>query len=412
MTGRARTNSGERLLILAALAVLVGGSAYDFYAFSAQGTARVTTTEVPSTALAEGPLVFASPVSAQGLQLEVTLNSSSIRRLGTIGAQIDLLTASDNVTLPVPGFSEQEPVEVWNGYDYVCGENPSNSVLAFAVFPGDFSSANISSAGQPLSVGAPFFPPCPNGGLYPPGHSITFPSKGVNARLNVTNGYCAPSPGLQNGDCGVFRGLDGYYNRTAGYGFVNFPPGEYTIAATDLWNQYVYATFIVQSEPSSTLALESSSSQSVSRSECAASPAPKGNSSFAVTETLNGWPSCDCALVASNSYAMLYVSTDATVGDLVCLAASLNGSDTVAFTITNSTGSVVLQTLGCVSTGGLGGSPSTGISCETDWDTAAPGESGGAVTVGAGAVTAGTYTLAATDGPGSPAVLEANFTLG
>jgi hypothetical protein len=244
MTGRGGTSLGERLLILAAVAVLVGGSAYDFYAFSSQAQ-----TSSSSTSQAEGPLVFSSPVSAQGLQLMVTLNSSSIRYLGAIGAQVELLTANDNTTLPVPGFSMQETVEVWNGYDYVCGGNPSDSVLAYAIFPGHYSSANFSSAGQPLPVGAPFFPPCPNGGLYPAGHSITFPSKGVNSRLNVTTGYCAPSPGLQNGNCGALRALDGYYNRTAGYAFVQFPPGEYTIAATDLWNQYVYATFIVQSEP-------------------------------------------------------------------------------------------------------------------------------------------------------------------
>jgi len=337
----------------------------------------------------------------------VTLNSSSIRYLGTIGAQIELLTANDNTTLPVPGFSMQETVEVWNGYDYVCGRNPSDSVLAYAVFSGHYSSGNISSAGQPLQVGAPFFPPCANGGLYPPGHSITFSSKGVNARLNVTTGYCAPSPGLElPGDCGLLRALDGYYNRTAGYSFVHFPPGEYTIAVTDLWNQYAYATFTVQSET------ESSSSQSVSRSECAAPPGPTGNSSFTVTQTANEWPSCDCALVASNSQGMLYVSTDAKVGDDVCLAASVNGSDTVGFTITNSTGNVVFQSIGCVSSGGIGASPPTGVSCETDWDTAAPGESGGVVTVGTGAITAGTYTLAATYGLGSPAVLQANFTLG
>jgi hypothetical protein len=28
--------------------------------------------------------------------------------------------------------------------------------------------------------------------------------------------------------------------------FVHFPPGDYTIVATDQWNQYVYATFVVQ----------------------------------------------------------------------------------------------------------------------------------------------------------------------
>jgi hypothetical protein len=245
MTGRGRTNWGERLLILAAVAVLIGGSAYDFHAFSSETQASSSS----STALAEGPLVFTSPVSAQGIQLMVTLNSSSIPYLGTIGAQIELLTANDNTTLPVPGFSMQGTVEVWTGYDYVCGGNPSDSVLAYAIFPGHYSSANISSAGQPLQVGAPFFPPCPSYSMYPPGHSITFSSKGVNARLNVTTGYCAPSPGLQFGNCGALRALDGYYNRTADYAFVQFPPGEYTIAATDLWNQYVYATFIVQSEP-------------------------------------------------------------------------------------------------------------------------------------------------------------------
>jgi hypothetical protein len=246
MTGRGGMTSGERLLILAAVAVLVGGSAYDFYAFSPQPQASSS-----STALAEGPLVFASPVSAQGLQLKVTLNSSSIRHLGTIGAQVELLTVSDDITLPVPGFSLRDTVEVWNGYDYVCGENPSNSVIAYAVFSGHYSSGNISSAGQPLQVGAPFFPPCPNGGLYPQGDSITFSSKGVNSRLSVTNGYCAP------GDCGLFHALTGYWNRTATQGdlslaspgFVHFPPGEYTVAATDLWNQDVYATFVVQSEP-------------------------------------------------------------------------------------------------------------------------------------------------------------------
>jgi hypothetical protein len=144
---------------------------------------------------------------------------------------------------------------------------------------------------------------------------------------------------------------------------------------------------------------------------CAPSPGGSGNATVTITQTVGQWPGCDCALVASNSQGALYVSTNAKVGDDVCLAASLNGSDIAAFTITNSTGSVVLQTIGCVSSGGLGASPSNGISCETDWDTAAPTESGGAIAVGTGPVTTGTYTLAATEGQGSPAVLQANFTL-
>jgi len=224
-------------------------------------TVTSTTTVTTTSTVTQGPLVFFSQVSQQGLQLKVVLNSSSIPYLGTIGSQIELVTTNDNVTLPVPGFSMQETVEVWNGYDYVCGENPSNSVLAYAVFSGHYSSGNVSSAGLPLQVGAPFFPPCANGGLYPSGHSITFSSEGVNARLNVTNGYCVLSPGQESpGNCGLLHALVGYWNRTAVFttehndsltssAFVHFPPGEYTIAATDLWNQFAYATFIVQSEP-------------------------------------------------------------------------------------------------------------------------------------------------------------------
>jgi hypothetical protein len=110
-------------------------------------------------------------------------------------------------------------------------------------------------------------------------------------------------------------------------------------------------------------------------------------------------------LVASNSHGALYVSTNAIVGDQVYLQASLNDSDTVALTVTNSTGSVVFQTGICVGGAEFAVPPSTGVSCGADWDTAAPDPQGNPITPG-------TYTLAATDIQGSPIVLEANFTLG
>lgn len=149
---------------------------------------------------------------------------------------------------------------------------------------------------------------------------------------------------------------------------------------------------------------------SANSTECAPPSGNTGNSTHVITGT--GWPDCDCALVASNSNGMLYVSTNGSVGDDICLAASLYGSDQVAFAITTLSGSVVFQTGFCVSSGGLGTSSSTGISCESDWNTAAPGESGGVVKFATAPITPGTYKLAALAGPGSPAVLEANFTLG
>lgn len=149
---------------------------------------------------------------------------------------------------------------------------------------------------------------------------------------------------------------------------------------------------------------------SITDSTCSVNPGEAGHAT--VTQTVGGWPGCGCMLVASNSDGTLYVTTNAVVGDNVCLAASLYYSDSVGFTITNSTGSVVLETAACVSSGGLDSSSSTGVSCESDWNTAAPGESGGVAKVGTGAVTAGIYTLAATGNTGSPVILEANFTLG
>lgn len=244
----------ERLLIVAAVIVILAGSALDFPTLSTRSTTAtsITTERAPSslsvsTSFANGTLVRASPVSANGLQLRITLNSSIIAYNGTIDAQVELLSTNDSVTLPVPQFSMQETVVAWNQYDYVCGQNPSNSIIGYAVFRGQYSSDNISSAGEPLHLGAPFFPPCPNAGPYPYGLEITF-SKGIASHLNVTTGYCSPGPGMF-GDCGLLRPLDGYYDANAGWAYTPFQSGEYTLAATDLWNQTVCATFLVQSGP-------------------------------------------------------------------------------------------------------------------------------------------------------------------
>ena len=150
--------------------------------------------------------------------------------------------------------------------------------------------------------------------------------------------------------------------------------------------------------------VESTTSQQTSRSTCAAPPGSAGT--ITVTVTANQpWPPCYCILVDSNSHGSLYVSTSAKVWDDICAAASLNESQSVAFTITNSTGSVVFSTPGCV--GGSqapGEPPPIGVSCMADWNTAKPDSHGNAIKPG-------TYRLVASDGQGSAAILEANFTL-
>ncbi len=149
--------------------------------------------------------------------------------------------------------------------------------------------------------------------------------------------------------------------------------------------------------------VESTTSQQTTRSTCAAPPGSAGT--ITVTVTANQpWPPCYCILVDSNSQGSLYVSTSAKVGDDICVAASLNESQSVAFTITNSTGSVVFSTPGCVGTQAPGGPPSIGVSCMADWNTTKPDSYGNAIEPG-------TYHLVASDGQGSAAILEGNFTL-
>lgn len=223
------------------------------------------------------PLAFASPVSPQGLQLKLTLNSSSIRSRGTLGAFIEVVNTRDhNVTVSVPPMNRTSDVFVWNGYDYVCSDSPSQGLATFALFAGRYSAGNVSLAGTPLMEGPPFVPPCPSYGLFG-GGPVTFLPNGtqttvqydtfnwtlkkhenasLKAQVNAATGYCGPSPPPAEGmSCGLGVGLVGYWRSGldthgdltySSPAFTYFPPGEYTIVATDPWGQYLYATFVVQ----------------------------------------------------------------------------------------------------------------------------------------------------------------------
>jgi len=140
-----------------------------------------------------------------------------------------------------------------------------------------------------------------------------------------------------------------------------------------------------------------SSTRSTSQSTCTSPPGKAGNATVAITETAGQWPPCSCALVDSNSNGTLYVSTNAVVGDDVCIAASMTESPIVSFEVIGPAG-VYLSTPGCMN------SAFTAVSCEADWDTAQPDPRGNPIQPGS-------YELIASDGEGSRAVLEANFTL-
>jgi hypothetical protein len=220
-------------------------------------TSQGSTSPVTSS---EGSLVFVSPTSEQGLQLRVVLNSSVVPTNGTLSAQIALYNTLDkNVSVSV---TEDQEISTWNGGDFLCSFNPSGNLAGFAVFEGDVAATNLSEAGKPLQLDPQLLPyiviGCPSEESFPA--NVTFFPNGdrvyyvnaVTAAVNAKTLGCAYTE--QASQC-TGTGLVGYWNDsipTAGNlgfsspSFVHFKPGDYTIVATDQWNQYVYATFVVQ----------------------------------------------------------------------------------------------------------------------------------------------------------------------
>jgi len=146
---------------------------------------------------------------------------------------------------------------------------------------------------------------------------------------------------------------------------------------------------------------QSYSVSSTTQSTCAIQASESGNSTT-ITVTNGQFPPCGCTLVDSNSNGSLYVSTNAKVGDIVCITASLDNSSGVSLSVTNSTGSVVFSTGTCIASTTAGAPPPTGISCTAYWDTSKPDPQGNPIE-------SGTYLLIAS--VSSAVVLEAEFTL-
>jgi len=226
--------------------------------------------QVSTSSAVAGSLEFTSGVSPQGLQLEVTLNSSSVQSHGAISARVEAFNTLDrNVSLS--GLAQNQNILDWSGDDYVC-DSPS-MIVGFALFQGHFAAGNVSAAGQPLQLAPPeVIYGCQGAGGPGQVGAVTFLPKGdqavattdfqgiyegsfpVTVSVNATTGDCGDNPEL-NGFC-TGKGLSGYWNDSVlapgalnftSPAFVYFPPGEYTIVAADLWNQYVYATFVVES---------------------------------------------------------------------------------------------------------------------------------------------------------------------
>ncbi len=250
----------EQAFLVAQAAIFVGVIALVALPAQSANQMQAATTSTSSG----GQLAVLSGVSPQGLELRVMLNSSSVHSHGVILASVEVLnTVNRNVSFS--GVSENQNISEWNNDDYFC---PASFLLGFAVLQGHYAAGNISSAGPPLRVVPESVVFC---ALSPISGAVTFLPGGDRAvvrsdtgsyqatlQLNATTKYinCKGFSG-GGGECdlGTGPGLIGYWNYSApaagdmnftSPGFVYFPPGEYTIVAADDWNQYVYATFVVQ----------------------------------------------------------------------------------------------------------------------------------------------------------------------
>lgn len=315
-------------IIAVAVVIVVMASTIAFVILTSQSVPSPITSSssfsTGSSPTTEGPIVVYSPISTSGLQVQVALNSTTITSHGAVAAQIEVLnTLNHNVSLPV---APNQNISTWNGDDFFCGRNPSDSLVGFALFKGYFPG-NLSAAESPLQLAAPIAVPCPyslplNDTTFLPNSDKTIslsyygqteePSYPVTAEVNATTNYCVSSPGSDS--CPTSSGILGYWNPGFGYtgnmtytskDFTYLPSGAYTIVAKDDWNQTVHAYFWVVSATSSS----SNSSYTISNIptqtltyECSITGQP-GGLFFRIISDSNQTPIAGATIKATNQPA-------------------------------------------------------------------------------------------------------------
>ncbi len=212
------------------------------------------------------PETFSSPIASSGLQLRLHLNATTIPTGGIAEAQISLVnTLPRNLSLKTP-YSSNTDIKAWDGFDFICGNNPAWGLVGFALYGSHITRANLSGAGDPLTLS-----PAVNlfscvVWLYPDTvvflresstvvgyyHGSSRPIGEEQARLNAADQSCVPQSGGSYLCGGVSSALLGYWdsrmpsvattNATTSSGYFHpFQPGLYTLVGEDLWNQTVFA---------------------------------------------------------------------------------------------------------------------------------------------------------------------------
>jgi len=210
------------------------------------------------------------------LQVQVNLNATRIPAGGAVMVGITLFNPLPVNLSAVPHSSTNHTIQTWDDFNFICGVSPLFPA-GYALFKGHYTSGNISSGGNPLTLAPPVAIPCvtyPSPGLFlvlpngsnavayyilptqPP--SFVLPTQ-VQLKMNATTEYCSATP-IGSGVCGAGNGLFGYWNTTGLQGTLNFDnatttskyfhyfsPGPYTLVVADIWGKVIYSYFQVVS---------------------------------------------------------------------------------------------------------------------------------------------------------------------
>jgi hypothetical protein len=251
---------------------------------------QTATSTLTQTSVSTATLTSYSTLTYTSLELHVRLNATTVAEGGAIAAQVSVFNPlGENITV-VPSQLADVPIVTWNGYDFICNDNPAWSLVGYALFQGYYTSANLSSAGAPLTLAPPVEPPCvtfsspdqvvflPNGSSAVALYSTSSGAPTLtDIAMNASTKYDTTTP-VGSTYVGVGTSLLGYWNMTGGPKVLQlqnatgsspyldrFSPGQYTLVAEDAWGQTVFASFKV-TPPASGLELQLSLSTSPSSS--------------------------------------------------------------------------------------------------------------------------------------------------
>ncbi len=365
-------------IVVLAVVIVIGIGTVAFVTLNAQSThpqisatsstSSLTTSSTElSTGSSSGSSTTYSNNSDSGLQLRVVMNASTIQTGDEVAVQIEVLnTLSHNVSLT---DAPNQNISAWNGGYYFCGENPSRSLVGFALFDGHFTMGNISAAGSPLQLMAPAAIPCPislplNDTTFLPNSDETVSSSyqgqtligssRVIAEVNATTGYCTiTSSGSETTTgCSSTSGILGYWNPGFGYtgnmtlassAFTRLLPGEYTLVAMDDWNGTVYTYFQViapsQSTTTSTSSSADTSVATVTETKTLTSQASQPTTTYAI-------PTSSCTLMEMSATTTITITVGPTppASTTTTTVTTTSTSYTQTVTVTSCTYSVPTAT--------------------------------------------------------------------